>query len=60
MSIQNILSLLLKFVLDKGYTSAKILKLSALLIDAGRTDDLKKAAENEEFCQKLCEEFHIS
>lgn len=56
MSIQNILSLLLKFVLDKGYTS----KLSALLIDAGRTDDLKKAAENEEFCQKLCEEFHIS
>lgn len=40
--------------------TAKILKLSALLIDAGRTDDLKKAAENEEFCQKLCEEFHIS
>lgn len=44
MSIQNILSLLLKFVLDKGYTSQVLIELCRE-VKFSREDTKAKAAE---------------
>lgn len=38
---------------------AKSMELNKLLLQAGRLDDLKRAAEDEKFCLSLYEEFHI-
>lgn len=40
-------------------SKGKVLKLSGLLLKAGRVEDLKRAVDDKEFCRKLYEEFHI-
>lgn len=55
----------MKFVREEGREEGLAagceytLKLTKLLMDAGRLDDLKRATEDNAFFQELCEEFHI-